>query len=137
MATKYGLTSSGRGSFKAGLSEEDFNKRWDPGGGHEWYWDPNAPALPVPGEYKPPFPTKPGKKLTPQQVLVNKAFKGAFSNRGSRGRDQGGDVKGAGSGIRGGGMGSNYGPGGYQGGTYGGAGGPSITEGVGGAYKNR
>jgi hypothetical protein len=42
-----------------------------------------------------------------------------------------------GSGIRGGGMGSSYGSRGYQGGTYGGAGGRSITEGVGGAFKNR
>jgi hypothetical protein len=43
-----------------------------------------------------------------------------------------------GGGSRGGGnYGSSYGSGGYKGGTYGGAGGASINQGVGGAYKNR
>ena len=44
---------------------------------------------------------------------------------------------GYGSSSRSGGYGSSYGGGGYKGGTYGGAGGSSISQGVGGAYKNR
>lgn len=122
--------NSGFGSFKNAQGYHPDNPGVDPRHMPDWgrWWDPKAPSLPVPrGPWDPKAPYLP----------VPKKYRPSFAYYSGR-TEQGGDTRGSsGSGIRGDGMGSNYGPSGYQGGTYGGAGGPSITEGVGGAYKNR
>lgn len=116
--------------------------------------DPNAPPLPYPRpQFGPPIPPGFGTppqvatptrlpKPRPQVASTPPLKKAARQIRlaiGKAARQRVGQgSSGSGSGTRGStGYGSSYGAGGYQGGVYGGAGGSSINQGVGGAYKNR
>ena len=108
------------------------------GGGAVTPYDPEEFANVRPGVFD-PRRTVPIPRITIRKPAQRAKMVQAIVRDMQRMRSQTGTSRSStyGSGIRGGGMGSSYGSRGYQGGTYGGAGGRSITEGVGGAFKNR